>query len=219
MPKHKPIRFLPPSGMEIAKERIKTFTRQHPVATATTQTILALAAMGGILTLFAIAPGLTKLANRVAVVGKNADKNRYRRLWKAFYAMKQNGLFEYQGEDKNGNQIYQLTEKGLHNVRKFTLETLKIQKMSQWDQKWRLVIFDIPEKYKKARAALRDKLKEMGFYPLQKSAWVHPFSCEAEITFLKDVFQIHPFVEMLTIENLSNGKVVYYFQNVLKDHF
>lgn len=219
MPRHKPIRFLPPSGMEIAKERIEEFSKRHPVATATTKAVLALAAMGGILALFVAAPGLTRLAGRSAAVGKKADKDRYRRLWKAFYAMKQKGLFEYKGEDKNGYQIYQLTENGVRDVRKFTLETLAIKHMAKWDRKWRLVIFDIPEKYKKARGALRDKLKEMNFYPLQKSSWIHPFPCEAEVTFLNDVFNIHPFVEILTVENLRNGKAVYYFQDTLKDYF
>lgn len=220
MPRHKPIKFLPPSGAEIAKERIIDFTKRHPVATAATKAVLALAAIGGVLALFAVAPGLARLASRSSAVSKKAlDKDRYRRLWKAFYAMKQKGLFEYKGEDKNGYQTYQLTEKGVRDVRKFTLETLAIKRMAKWDRKWRLVIFDIPEKYKKARGALRDKLKEMNFYPLQKSSWVHPFPCEAEITFLKDVFNMHPFVEILTVENLRNGKTVYYFKDTLKDYF
>lgn len=220
MPKHKPIRFLSPSNIGASKERVTSFMERHPVATSTAKAVLALAAIGGVLALFAAAPGLTRLAGRSAAsVSKKENKDRYRRLWKAFYAMKQKGIFEFIGEDKNGFQIYRLTEKGIIDVRKFTLEVLEIKNMTKWDGKWRMVIFDIPEKYKKARAALRDKLKDMNFYPLQKSAWVHPFPCEAEITFLKDVFDIHPFVEVLTVEDLKNGKAVHYFQDILKDYF
>ena len=220
MPKHKPIRFFPPSGLEASKERITGFMEKHPIATSTAKAVLALAAIGGVLALFAVAPGLTRIVGRSAAsVSKKQNKDRYRKLWKAFYAMKQKGVFEYMGEDKNGYQIYQLTEKGVSDVRKFTLETLEIKSATKWDGKWRLVIFDIPEKYKKARGALRDKLKEMNFFPLQKSAWVYPFPCEAEITFLKEVFNIRPFVELLTVEDLKCAKAVYHFQYILQDYF
>ena len=220
MPKHKPIRFLPLSNAEVSKERIENFMKLHPVATSAAKAVLTLAAIGGALAIFAAVPGLTRLMSRSAAsAAQQANKDRYRRLWKSFYAMKQKGLFEFKGEDKNGYQIYTLTDKGVSEVRKFTLETLAIKNVDKWDKKWRLVIFDIPEKYKRARGALRDKLKEMNFYPLQKSAWIYPFPCEAEITFLKDAFDIHPFVEALTIDDLKNGKAFHYFQDILKDYF
>jgi DNA-binding transcriptional regulator PaaX len=38
----------------------------------------------------------------------------------------------------------------------------------KWDEKWRIVAFDIPEKFKTGRDALRRKLKEVGFHELQK---------------------------------------------------
>ena len=41
-------------------------------------------------------------------------------------------------------------------------------------QKWRLVILDIPEK-KRRESRFWKKLKDMGFYQCQKSAWIHPF--------------------------------------------
>lgn len=211
---------MPAPELKTNKERIKKFIETHPVSGSAAKAVLALAAVGGILALFAIAPGLTKLVGRTkASSGRKENTDRYRRLWKAFYAMKQKGIFEFIGEDKNGCQIYQLTEKGVSDVRKFTLETLEIKSMAKWDGKWRMVIFDIPEKYKKARGALRDKLKGMNFFPLQKSAWIYPFPCEAEITFLKDVFDINHFVEVLTLEDLKNGKAVHYFQDILKDYF
>lgn len=41
-----------------------------------------------------------------------------------------------------------------------------------WDGKWRIVVFDIPEKHKKLRHALRWKLREWEFTFWQKSVWV-----------------------------------------------
>lgn len=41
-----------------------------------------------------------------------------------------------------------------------------------WDGKYRLVIFDIPERNRVVRDTLRRKLKEFGFVGWQKSVWV-----------------------------------------------
>lgn len=43
---------------------------------------------------------------------------------------------------------------------------------SKWDGRWRLVIFDIPEKNKTVRNLLRRKLKGWGFRQWQKSVWL-----------------------------------------------
>ena len=49
-------------------------------------------------------------------------------------------------------------------------------------------MFDIPQKRKISREALRGKLKELGFHQLQKSVWVYPFECRAEMELLQDFF-------------------------------
>ncbi len=68
------------------------------------------------------------------------------------------------------------------------IDDLKIKKQKKWDRKWRLVIFDIVEFKKNHREAFRGKLKQLGFYPLQKSVWIYPFDCQPEIELLKDFF-------------------------------
>ena len=81
---------------------------------------------------------------------------------------------------------------------------MKIEKPKIWDGKWRIVIFDIPKHKKRARDALREKLKELGFYPFQKSVWVFPYPCEKEIQFLVELFDIWPYVNLIVAENISN---------------
>ncbi|OGE44351.1 hypothetical protein A3B45_03670 [Candidatus Daviesbacteria bacterium RIFCSPLOWO2_01_FULL_39_12] len=46
-----------------------------------------------------------------------------------------------------------------------------------WDGKWRIVIWDIPEKRRVARDLLRYKLKWLGFKQLQKSVWITKKNC------------------------------------------
>lgn len=46
-----------------------------------------------------------------------------------------------------------------------------------WDGKWRLVIWDIPEKRRAARDLLRYKLKQLGFKQWQQSVWASKINC------------------------------------------
>jgi len=54
--------------------------------------------------------------------------------------------------------------------------TLKIKKSkNRWDGKWRLVIYDIPEKRKVEREYLRSILGLLGFGKIQDSCWASPY--------------------------------------------
>ena len=43
-----------------------------------------------------------------------------------------------------------------------------------WDGKWRVVLFDVPEKHNASRVRLRRYLKDRGFGYLQNSVWISP---------------------------------------------
>lgn len=110
-------------------------------------------------------------------------------------------------EEPNGEIVAQLSEWGRKRIVKYQLEDLKIKKPVRWDKKWRLIIFDIPHKLKwakTAREALRFKLKELGFYQLQKSVWIYPYDCENEILFLKEIFRLGPFVKYLEVTKIDD---------------
>jgi DNA-binding transcriptional regulator PaaX len=71
-----------------------------------------------------------------------------------------------------------LTQKGkLEIVRIAVREKRKLQ----WDGKWRMVIFDIPETSRKDRDFLRSQLLWMGFLELQKSVWIIPYDTQEEL--------------------------------------
>jgi len=88
--------------------------------------------------------------------------------------------------EKNGEVFIKLTSKGWGNLK----ETVPILKLIQrpWDGYWRIVIFDIEEKSKKQREALRRKLLSLGFGMWQKSVYITPYKIEGEIN---EYFQIH----------------------------
>ncbi len=51
----------------------------------------------------------------------------------------------------------------------------------KWDGKWRVVVFDIPEKNRRVRQALRMGLRMLEFKLLQKSVWVSKVDCTKEL--------------------------------------
>ena len=106
--------------------------------------------------------------------------------------------------EQNDSQVkIRITGKGIERVKKFDINNLKIQPMKTWDAKWRVVIFDIPEKNKNAREMFRNKLKELGFYMIQKSVFVCPWDCVDEIVFLRNILEINPHVSIILAEAID----------------
>lgn len=81
--------------------------------------------------------------------------------------------------EKKGRVYYQLTSKGSKRIK----ENIPILKLTTkpWDRKWRIVIFDIPEKKKRLRENLRRKLVDLGFGRWQKSVYIIPHDIRDEI--------------------------------------
>lgn len=131
---------------------------------------------------------------------KEVDKQYLRRLVDEFY---NDRLIDWQ-EKSDGSVKVVLTEEGKRRALEFNIDNIKIKKPAEWDKKWRVVFFDIPEKRRNARDALRDKLKELGFYELQKSVFIYPFVCKDEIDFLIEFFDIRPFVYYADMTNPTN---------------
>jgi len=106
-------------------------------------------------------------------------------------------------EGKNGIITLLLTKKGKLKALNFQLEEIK-NKKDKWDGKWRMVAFDIPEKYKRGRNALRNKLKKIGFCELQKSVLITPYDCEKEIMLLVKFFELEKYVRFGILESVDN---------------
>lgn len=94
---------------------------------------------------------------------------------------------------------------GWRRVQKYTLDTLQIERPGKWDEKWHMVMFDIPEKHKAARNAFTLKLKSLGFVQWQRSSWIYPFECETEIMTVAQVYGIdqHVMYSIITHTNAT----------------
>jgi len=150
-------------------------------------TLLKTLAVSGMVSSVVLAP------NAVQVFGlmlKYVDKRqRNQEARRVLDYMKRRELITW-NELPDGQISINLTKRGKNRARKVDFDTMSISKPRSWDGRWRLVMFDIPEDIRKARSALSVKLKLLGFYQLQKSAWAHAYPCEQEIELIKRVFGI-----------------------------
>ncbi|MBI3558946.1 hypothetical protein HY085_00990 [Candidatus Gottesmanbacteria bacterium] len=99
-----------------------------------------------------------------------------------------------------------LKEDGRKKVLKMGLESLKINKPDKWDRKWRMVFYDVFDSKKGTRERLRNYLKGAGFYPLQKSVYLHAYPCEKEIEFLKYFLGLSGAVRIVLAEKIENDQ-------------
>lgn len=106
-------------------------------------------------------------------------------------------------ENPDGSVTIILTEVGKKKALRYKIDELKIPKQ-KWDGKWRIVIFDIPEKKKRAREALRGKLRDLDFYNIQKSVWINPFECKEIIDFIVEYFGIRQYVRYIEAGFINN---------------
>jgi|SRR3989344_2932351 len=96
----------------------------------------------------------------------------------------------------------ELLDKGKKRILTYQIEKLKLGK-KKWDGVWRVVIFDIPEKKRGARDFLRSKLRELGFYKLQKSVLVTPWECKEIIDFVKHYYLVGDCVTLILTTKLE----------------
>jgi len=85
---------------------------------------------------------------------------------------------------------YSLTSAGEKTLNTWQLSRYKISQPRKWDKKWRVIIFDIPEKRKGVRERVREVISSAGFHRLQDSVWVYPYDCEDIIGLMKIDFGI-----------------------------
>ncbi len=176
--------------------------------------IILFIALSGVITIAATSPYFFINIAKFIIRNKKNFKEAYdqNKIAKALERLKRNRLIILREvEDKF---IVELTERGKRKVKEIKLDDMAIKIPSAWDKKWRIVIFDIPEKQRKrARNALREKLQKLGFCQLQKSVWAHPYPCEKEIQFLCELFDIYRFVNIITADKIYDDiKLRKYFK-------
>jgi DNA-binding transcriptional regulator PaaX len=139
------------------------------------------------------------IAKNIAKEWRKINERSLREAIKNLYKSK---MIDYK-ENSDGTVDLILSEGGKSRILKYNLDKIEIKKPVQWDKLWRLVIFDIPEKKGQGRKVLGAKLKELGFYPMQKSVFIHPYECKDEIDFITELFELAPYVRFLRVKDVD----------------
>lgn len=111
-------------------------------------------------------------------------------------------------ENSDNTITVTITRQGMVRALTYQLETMQLKKPKSWDKKWRVVIFDIPEKYKKIREIFRMRLRQLNLYLLQDSVFVSPYPCFNEVEFLRELYGIPSTVKYLLVEKLEDGQEI-----------
>jgi DNA-binding transcriptional regulator PaaX len=149
---------------------------------------------------------LTQVLLSAIALGEKLSPDIYnsRKISQAFGGLRR---YKFVRHIKNQNEhTYSLTQKGEAKLQKIIIDDITIKNPKSWDGKWHLVMYDLPIRFKKARHAFRWKLKDLGFFQLQKSAWVYPYPCESELLFVADFFGVRKHIEILKINRMLNDE-------------
>lgn len=172
------------------------------VALSTTFAITIAAPNG----LRALEKPLTKLIN-------GRDKRREARRIGTY--LKQQKLVKI-SENSDGSFQITLNEKGRKRVSRIRFDRLVVSK-SHWDQKWRIIMFDIPEEHKTMRDYISRHLKRIGFKQLQRSAFVFPYPVDEFMDLLRELFpEVSRHVVYLVADDIdTHNTLVKDFRSIL----
>lgn len=131
-----------------------------------------------------------------------------RRMRQALARLERRGLIK-KHVDHEGRWSAQLTSAGeAFADALYAADAVRIRAPKRWDGKWRVVIFDVREKYKGARERLRRLLRKSGFYRLQDSVWVHSYECEELVAFIRKELRLAGSVVYLIAEGVENDALL-----------
>lgn len=107
---------------------------------------------------------------------------------------------------KDGRVRVKITKKGSIRALTYELKSMSLNIPKRWDNRWRVVIFDIPRKYNRIRDLFRMRLKQLGLYQLQESVYINPYPCFDEIEFLRELYGVSFTVQYLLVEKLEDDQ-------------
>lgn len=96
---------------------------------------------------------------------------------------------------KKGNKsYYYLTDRGIKRIEVAAKRIFKLIP-EEWDGKWRLLMYTIPEEKRNVRDELRKELIWSGFGTFSNSVWISPNNLENQVKLLIEKYDIAQYVD------------------------
>lgn len=165
---------------------------------------IALAVLGavgavGLVGAALVCPGLVHLVPR-----SYRGRYPYQAVWKAVVRLDKRGWIVAR-QMSDGWEI-RLTPIGWTEWKAYEFGQKQIQTPDRWDKKWRVLMFDIPEKKKFLRDKIRRTLLSFGFYRLQDSVWVYPYECQEILELLRTRYRVRAEALYGRLEVIDNDR-------------
>lgn len=161
------------------------------------EAILETVATAGVIGVGLIAPNVVGTFSKLGLI-PHARENEV--IKSAASRLRKKGLLSFE------NGRYSLTETGGKILRHWQMTDYKIGQPKKWDKKWRVVIFDIPERKRSVRAEVRRIFTEAGFRRLQDSVWIYPYDCEDVIGLMKTDLGIGKDLLYMIVDQVENDR-------------
>ncbi len=113
--------------------------------------------------------------------------------------MKQGWL---QSEKQDNRSYYFLTEQGISRIEEAGNRIFKLNPF-EWDGKWRVLMYTIPEEKRHIRDELRQELLWSGFGSFSNACWISPNNLEKEVKLLIEKYDISEYVDFFISEYIG----------------
>jgi len=102
--------------------------------------------------------------------------------------------------EKKGNKSYYfLTPRGELRMEEAAVRIFKLMP-HEWDGKWRMLMYTIPEEKRQIRDELRKELLWSGFGSFSNGCWITPNNLEKEVRLLIDKYDIQAYADLFLSE-------------------
>lgn len=192
-----------------SQREIKRFLDSNTGPAIATKVVLAALVLSGVVFTVATAPAVFAIVRQY----KRGKRMSQKQVEDALGNLKRSSFIKEERQ-LGGKKKVSVTHKGEKYAHTIVIDAVKLPaiKDKKWDGIWRVVLFDIPIRFTKGREGLRFKLKEFGFYQMQKSVWVYPYACEREVLLVADFYGVRKYVEIMHVNAVLH-------EDKLKRHF
>ena len=104
---------------------------------------------------------------------------------------------------KQGKKFIHLTSSGELEL---LMKKVGVQANGVWDKKWRIIMFDIPERSKEKRTLLRWLLKRNNFFKLQASVYITPYALNREAVSFLNKSGLTEFIRILRVDEIDDDR-------------
>lgn len=167
--------------------------------------ILEVVSVAGIIGIGLVAPEVLVAMKKVGILPKPREKES---ILRSKDRLLKRGMLEI----KNGN--LKITGKGKFFLIRNTYGLRGNKNKIKWDGKWRVLIFDIPEKLRFVRDQIRLNLMTIGFKRLQNSVWIYPYPCEDLVSLLKADLEIGKDLLYMIVDTLEDDESIRKYFNL-----